>query len=186
MNAGNPTSRRSQLANQYGQQRVIKAGQPESERQKIQKPQVRQLNESPTKAPSSAQRNAAKADPRTAANSAAKPVKKQTSREAEEVANLPDFVSMAANKDKKPSPQELLSQIKKNELDRVNKKFGVKKPEEESHDKELLAMIEPPSAKQSTEDDSVLDRTTNLLDEAEKALLCEQSPTPHGRESSLL
>lgn len=63
------------------------------------------------------------------------------------MANLPDFVSMAANKDKKPSPQELLNQIKKNELDRVNKKFGVKKPEEESHDKELLAMIEPPSAK---------------------------------------
>lgn len=47
-------------------------------------------------------------------------VGKQASSEAQEVANLPDFVNLKQNREKKQTAAELLDKIKKDELKRVN------------------------------------------------------------------
>ena len=79
------------------------------------------------------------------------------------MANLPDFVNLQADRGKKLSAAEMLDQIKrKDELSRVNKKFG---PGSQQQDNEEST----PTQKSS--DSSVLQKTTNLLDEAELALI---------------
>ena len=52
-------------------------------------------------------------------------VRKQMSMEAQEVADLPDFLSGQSNQKPKQSAAEMLAEIKrKEELKRVNEKFG--------------------------------------------------------------
>jgi hypothetical protein len=89
---------------------------------------------------------------------------RKTSKEEQEVANLPDFIK-DVSRGNKPSTSELLAQIKRDELQRVNQKFGKANPTAPDLEEHLT----PSKAVRENED--TLQKTTNLLDEAELALI---------------
>ena len=84
--------------------------------------------------------------------------------EAQEVANLPDFVKIES-REKKPSAQELLDQIKrKEELSRVNQKFGANYSVEKTPS--------TVSKQESIDEDQLLNmKTQDFFDEAERQIL---------------
>ena len=81
------------------------------------------------------------------------------SMEAQEVADLPDFLNGQSNQKPKQSAAEMLAEIKrKEELKRVNEKFG----------KQGI------DAPQNNRNETILQKTTNLMDEEELLLLIDR------------
>lgn len=92
------------------------------------------------------------------------------------MANLPDFINMQGNRDKKLTTAEMLDQIKrKDELDRVNRKFGKAQSE-----------VVPLTPGKHAPSDDTLQKTTNLMDEAELLLLLPNGCKPEQADDSNL